>query len=135
MPGGNGTGPAGFGPMTGRGAGFCAGYSVPGYANPARGGGYYGYGRGGGYGYGRGRGGGGRGWRNQFYATGLPYWARGNRSYPETYGYGYGYAAPELTREAEAKILQDQAEFMQKEISAINDRIKELETLAAGQKE
>ncbi|MBN2210726.1 MAG: DUF5320 domain-containing protein, partial [Sedimentisphaerales bacterium] len=25
MPGGDGTGPAGFGPMTGRAAGFCAG--------------------------------------------------------------------------------------------------------------
>ena len=34
MPGGNGTGPAGLGPMTGRGAGFCAGYAVPGYMNP-----------------------------------------------------------------------------------------------------
>jgi hypothetical protein len=31
MPFGNGTGPAGMGPMTGRGLGYCAGYSVPGY--------------------------------------------------------------------------------------------------------
>ncbi|MBT4482390.1 MAG: DUF5320 domain-containing protein, partial [Candidatus Latescibacteria bacterium] len=30
---GDGTGPAGLGPMTGRGAGYCAGYSVPGYQN------------------------------------------------------------------------------------------------------
>jgi hypothetical protein len=34
MPGGDGTGPAGMGPMTGRAAGYCAGYSVPGFANP-----------------------------------------------------------------------------------------------------
>jgi hypothetical protein len=35
MPRGDGTGPAGLGPMTGRAAGFCAGYPVPGYLNPA----------------------------------------------------------------------------------------------------
>ena len=34
MPFGDGTGPGGYGPMTGRAAGFCAGYAVPGYANP-----------------------------------------------------------------------------------------------------
>jgi len=34
MPGGDGTGPAGQGPMTGRAAGFCAGFNAPGYANP-----------------------------------------------------------------------------------------------------
>ena len=33
MPFGNGTGPAGLGPMTGRAAGFCTGYPVPGYMN------------------------------------------------------------------------------------------------------
>ena len=33
MPAGDGTGPLGFGPMTGRAAGYCAGYPVPGYAN------------------------------------------------------------------------------------------------------
>jgi hypothetical protein len=46
MPWGDGTGPAGLGPMTGRGAGYCAGYPTPGYANP--------YGRGWGMGMGRG---------------------------------------------------------------------------------
>ena len=34
MPFGDRTGPAGLGPMTGRAAGFCAGYPVPGYMNP-----------------------------------------------------------------------------------------------------
>ena len=45
MPFGNGTGPAGLGPMTGRAAGFCAGFPVPGYMNPVMGrAGFYGSG-------------------------------------------------------------------------------------------
>lgn len=32
MPGGDGRGPLGSGPMTGRGAGYCAGFNGPGYA-------------------------------------------------------------------------------------------------------
>ena len=65
MPWGDGTGPMGLGPMTGRAAGYCAGYGVPGYANSYGGkafyGGYYpsrgfGVGRGRGFGFGRGRG-------------------------------------------------------------------------------
>jgi hypothetical protein len=78
MPGGDGTGPAGLGQMTGRAAGYCAGFSLPGYANASMrmGMGYrrgylqmplYGrrfLGRGTGFGRGRGgrRGGGGRRW-------------------------------------------------------------------------
>jgi hypothetical protein len=43
MPAGDGIGPAGLGPMTGRAAGFCTGYPVLGYMNPAvRRGGFYG---------------------------------------------------------------------------------------------
>lgn len=62
MPGGDGTGPGGLGPMTGRAAGYCAGYSVPGYMNPIAGRGYFGRGYfGGGRGMGRG-GGRGRSW-------------------------------------------------------------------------
>jgi hypothetical protein len=34
MPRGDGTGPGGLGPMTGRAAGFCAGYPAPIYMNP-----------------------------------------------------------------------------------------------------
>jgi len=76
MPRGDGTGPAGFGPMTGRAAGYCAGYSVPGYMNPIPGRGYWGRGRG--Y-WGRG---GGRGYRNGYYATGFSRWARVGMGYP-----------------------------------------------------
>lgn len=49
MPGGDRTGPLGAGPMTGRVAGFCAGYNTAGYVNNL--------GRGGGLGRGRGFGG------------------------------------------------------------------------------
>ena len=69
MPFGDGTGPAGLGPMTGRAAGFCAGFGVPGYMNPVAGrAGFYGAGYGmpyggrvnswlrRGFGFGRGRG-------------------------------------------------------------------------------
>jgi hypothetical protein len=41
MPAGNGTGPLGFGPITGRAAGYCAGYPVPGYMNPVGGRGFW----------------------------------------------------------------------------------------------
>jgi hypothetical protein len=63
MPRGDGTGPAGQGPMTGGAFGYCAGFATPGFANPVRGGLGRGmaYGRGGGGGLGlacrRGRGG------------------------------------------------------------------------------
>ncbi len=67
MPFGDGTGPRGLGPMTGRGAGFCAGFGRPGFANPMPGYPYpYGYGHLApgrprwGRGFGRGF---GRGWR------------------------------------------------------------------------
>lgn len=73
MPGGDGTGPMGQGPRTGRAAGYCAGYDMPGYANPLPRRGYGGRGSG----HGGRMGGGGRGWRNWFYATGLTGWQRG----------------------------------------------------------
>jgi len=65
MPGGDGTGPMGMGPMTGRAAGFCAGYPVPGTMNPIAGRGF-GFGRGRGFGFGRGLGLGFRGGRGPF---------------------------------------------------------------------
>lgn len=51
MPAGNGTGPLGMGPMTGRGAGYCSGYQVPGFMNPLAGGVFRGRPRAGMYGY------------------------------------------------------------------------------------
>ncbi len=67
MPRGDKTGPWGAGPMTGRAAGYCAGYNIPGFANSGRG-----YGRG----FGRGwRHGFGRGWNRGF--------GRGWYAYPQ----------------------------------------------------
>lgn len=57
MPRGDGTGPMGQGSMTGRAAGFCAGFSTPGFASPASRMGM-GFRRGAGSGRGRGQGGG-----------------------------------------------------------------------------
>ena len=86
MPFGDGTGPRGLGPMTGRGAGFCAGFGTPGFANPVPGrwfgGGYgapmsagFGLGYGRGLGWGRGRGfGRGRGWSRWGGYYGYPGW-------------------------------------------------------------
>jgi len=125
MPGGDGTGPMGLGPMTGRAAGYCAGYPVPGYMNPITGRGRGGFGLGRGWGRGRGwvRGGFGRGfgWRAAAYPYGAPY-------YPAVYG-GYPYG-PELTPQQEADMLKQQAKTMQEEINSINQRISELESAA-----
>ncbi|MFH1929298.1 MAG: DUF5320 domain-containing protein [Chloroflexota bacterium] len=129
MPGGDRTGPMGMGPMTGRAAGYCAGYDAYGYANPVPGRGF-GLGLGGGW---RGRGGwggGGRGWRRGFYATGLPGWLR--------FGYGpawdqpmyaapYAPYAPEVTREQEIEALRGQAEFFKQALDDISKRLGELE--------
>jgi hypothetical protein len=38
MPRGNGNGPEGFGPRTGKGAGFCNGFDHPGFVNSGMGG-------------------------------------------------------------------------------------------------
>ncbi len=119
MPRGDGTGPGGMGPMTGRAAGYCAGYNTPGFANPVHGRGFWGAGRGG-------FGGGGRGWRNMYYATGLPGWARfGGVPYAEPYGIP-PYAA-QTTPEQEVDYLKDQAKYFQDSLGNINKRIEELE--------
>ena len=134
MPGGDRTGPAGMGPMTGRAAGYCAGYGVPGFANPIPGRGY-------GYG-GWGRGGGGRGHRNGFYATGLTGWRRAGYGYPVAGGAPYGasapgvpYApgapyAPTVTREQEVETLKNQAAYFEDALDGIKKRIEELESKA-----
>jgi hypothetical protein len=117
--------------MTGRGAGFCAGYSVPGYMNPVGGRGFGGYG-----GWGRGRGGGGWGRRNQFYATGLPGWQRAGMGYP-----AYGSVAPDatpydmpfapaMTKEQELESLKGQAEYFEDALEGIKKRVEELQTKA-----
>ena len=128
MPAGDRTGPSGMGRMTGRGAGFCAGYPVPGYMNPIPGRGSWGRGCGG-----------GRGWRNQYYATGLPGWARAACGYP---AYGYpalgGWAHPyasEPTPKEEMGMLKDQADFLKKQMEEIQSRMSTLQEAQAKEKE
>lgn len=109
MPAGDGTGPAGFGPMTGRAAGYCAGFLVPGFANPLPG-------RGWGMGFGR-----ARGWRrrNWFYATGLPAWAR--------FGPG-AYPTADPTQEAE--VLKAQARHLESVLEQIRTRLAQVQASA-----
>ncbi|MEW6619108.1 MAG: DUF5320 domain-containing protein [bacterium] len=116
MPAGDGTGPMGMGPMTGRAAGYCAGYQMPGYANPIPGRGFgMGFGRGRGFGMGR-----GRGFRHWYYATGLPGWAR--FGYPPAYPY-----EPELNPEQEKRMLQDEANALKQSLQDVESRISALE--------
>jgi len=97
--------------MTGRAAGYCAGYGMPGYMNPVGG-------RGAGFGRGFGR---GWGWRNQFYATGLTGWQRAGAGWGVP---GYGYAP---TAEQEKSALKAQAEYLEKSLGEIRKRMEELE--------
>jgi len=103
MPGGDRTGPAGGGPRTGRGAGYCSGAGVPGYANPVER-----------LGLGRGFRGGGRGWRHMFYATGLPGWSRGPAPFT-----AFG-------PEDEATALKGQADWLKSQLEAIQARIEQI---------
>ncbi len=99
MPRGDRTGPQGLGPMTGRRAGYCAGYDAPGFETMNAG-----YGRGFGRGYGHGFHGGGRGF------------GRG-------YGYGWGraYAAPD--RETERRIVENRISDLKEQLKALEDRL------------
>lgn len=119
MPGGDRTGPRGMGAMTGRAAGYCAGFGVPGYANPVPG-----------RGFGMGFGGGGRGRRNMFYATGQPGWMRFG-GYAAPYGYPAPYQAP--NPEMEKQALKGRSDALQTEMDAIRKRLADIEAGTAGQ--
>ena len=129
MPRGDGTGPAGMGPMTGRAAGFCAGYPAPGYMNPVGGRGYGGRGRGfRGGGFGRGR---GFGWAGAGY--GMPAWGGGVSPYAyggavNPYAYGGAPSAPDLTAQQELDGLKGQAGYLEDSLDGIKKRIEELES-------
>ena len=123
MPAGDGTGPAGAGPMTGRALGYCAGNNRPGFANPV-----------GGWFYGRGRGGGrGRGYRHWYYATGTPGWMRaqwgpwGSPYYAPAPPAGQYNAMAGMSREDEVNMLRDQADYFKSALDDIQKRLDELE--------
>jgi hypothetical protein len=105
MPRGDGSGPAGMGPMTGRAAGYCAGYNMPGYMNP------YGGRMGAGFGRGRGRGGG--------YFPSPSVWAQPYGAYPY---------APTYSEAQEKEALQNQVKFFEDQIGELQKRIEELES-------
>ncbi|MBC7234537.1 MAG: DUF5320 domain-containing protein [Chloroflexi bacterium] len=125
MPFGDRTGPWGLGPMTGRAAGYCAGYPVPGYMNPVPGRGWW-----------FGRGGWGRGWRHRhwYYATGLPGWVRAG--YVPAWGPAPvgPYPAP-MTPEQEAAFLEQQATWLREQLQALEERIAALKREAGAEKE
>ena len=101
MPGGDRTGPAGLGPMTGRAAGHCAGYPVAGFVNLSPRRGFWGWGRGG-----------GRGRRRWFRGTVWPYEAP---------------VDPTITEEQELETLKAEAEDFEGALKGIKKRIEELE--------
>ena len=122
MPARDGTGPVGAGPMTGRAAGFCAGYGAPGFVNPVSGR-HRGLGRGRGIGL---RGGWGRGFgRGLVRGFGAP-WAA---PYP---GYGYYPAPPASSAQDELSALQTEAQYLKTELDNINKRISELQDEETG---
>lgn len=125
MPGGDRTGPAGMGSMTGRGAGYCAGYSMPGFAKP-----------GGGRFFRAGRnmfGGRGKGYRNQYNATGQPGWTRYNMGMPAWGGieevpyYGDPYYPPDAEPGEEKEMLRGQADYLKQQLDDVKKRMAELE--------
>ena len=124
MPGGDGTGPGGMGAMTGRAAGYCAGYSVPGFMNP--------YGGRGGFG-----GGWGRGRRHWYGATGFPGGYRAPAGMPAWGAPGVappvgvpGFVPPAGAGppgEQEVEYLKSQAEFFENALGEIRKRLEEVE--------
>ena len=110
MPGGDGTGPAGFGPRTGRALGYCAGYQAPGYATP-------GFGQYAPRGGGRGRGGGGRGIRKLAWAGA-----------PIGYGVPNAFVPPAPTPAEELASLEDAAKNLEGELNRIKARIEALKS-------
>lgn len=124
MPRGNGRGPMGSGPMTGRGAGFCSGNGIPGYMNggvgdgPWAGGGRRGACRRGGFKGGR------HGRLNRFFATGLPGWVHTSQ---------YGKPGIDTDPELAERFLKARMESLQAEMDGIKKRLDENEKMNAAE--
>ena len=119
MPWGDRTGPDRMGPRTGRGLGFCAGFSSPGYTKGP------GMGRGLGRGFDRGRGG-GRG-LGRFFGR-VPFFGP-DPYYPPGDFYGEPYPRAPFTgptKEEEMSHLKKIAEGLEKELVAIKERLEKL---------
>ena len=125
MPGGDGTGPLGLGSMTGRAAGFCAGFGVPGLATPRFGRGFRGWGRG--------RGGGrGRGLPVPGLTEGSPVGLGWPSVAPPWPAASYSPApVAAMTRQQEIDALKGQAEYLEDILDGLRRRIEELQPKAA----
>ena len=126
MPGKDGTGPMGFGPMTGRAAGLCADIRMPGFVNsmPGRG---FGFGFGGGQGFGSGY---GKAWgrQNMFCRTAGTGWQRTAMGFSRfTKTQVSPYNTPK-TPEQELDVLKARSEYFAHALEEIRKRMGELET-------
>ena len=101
MPFGDGTGPRGMGPMTGRGTGYCAGFGRLGFANPIPGRRGVGFRR----------------------AYGYPYAYRSPVPYP-----GYAPFSPQMDKEQELDYLKGLAQSMRDDLNEIETRVQEIES-------
>jgi len=109
MPRRDKTGPAGQGPKTGRGLGYCSGGETPGFVQP-------GLRRGMGYGRGMGCGMGFRGGQVGFYGRRF-----GSQIVPVQ------VPVPQITKEQEKEILGQDLNFLEQQIQAIKKRIEEID--------
>lgn len=122
MPRGDGTGPRGLGPMTGRAAGFCAGFDAPGYANNlprAR----LGLGRG----FGRGR---GFRRRQTFYPQAVPNPRIQRPQQDQQDGQQFAPSSniasgdvSEASIDQEIQVLENQLDYLEEQISQIKGRL------------
>jgi hypothetical protein len=119
MPRGDGTGPIGAGPMSGRGAGYYGGFGAPGFMAPGPG---RGFGRGLGFRAGR-----GRCFRGMMLA---PWGERGPQAGPWPAQPAPGYVAP--SREQEREMLQGQIEHLENALSDLQQRLNELRRESSG---
>ena len=116
MPRGDGTGPAGTGPMTGRGAGYCSGSQNPGFAVGAP--------RGGGFGRGRGS---GRSAGSR--AGGVPTPRRpSKREIPPTSEPPVSPQIDSTSLGASARGFQDELAALRQEARALEDQLKQIST-------
>ena len=115
MPAGDGTGPDGMGPMTGRNMGYCAGFNNPGFTKPGRGAGF-GNRRGGRPRFGR---------RNRRRVTYVP--VNNNPNNPNfNNNQGYAPVNRQPSREEELNYLENTAEDLKSKLNTVMERIDEL---------